>query len=271
VTSSRQRTLLFVLAAAGYAAVFASFLVFERPGLGIGHFFYLPVALLALASGWRLGAIGGLVATAVYALALFLNTHTPSALPWEETLIRLVTFVGVGTLIGWYASTRRALVEELSRLATRDSLTGLPNTRSFENAIERRFAEKRAFALLLGDVDSLGRLNGELGRAGGDEALRRLSDQLVQAKRPDDEVARVGGDEFAILASLDGEDGRGVALQLERLLGATGITITFGWATYPREGRNALALYRAADERLYARKLAKGYRRGTELALLETS
>jgi hypothetical protein len=44
--------------------------------------------------------------------------------------------------------------------------------------------------------------------------------------------------------------------------------VTFGWAMHPREGTNALALYRVADERLYARKLMRGQRRGT-LELVE--
>jgi diguanylate cyclase (GGDEF)-like protein len=186
----------------------------------------------------------------------------PSAVEWESTVLRLVTFVGMGWVVGWYAATKRQLVAELERLARRDELTGLPNTRSFEAAIERRFDARRPFALLLGDVDSLGEINGLGGREMGDEALRRLAELLGHAKRPEDEVARVGGDEFAILASCDGEDGRSLALRLERLLAANGATITFGWAVYPREGRNALALYRAADERLYARKLLRGYPRG---------
>ena len=165
-------------------------------------------------------------------------------------------------LIGWFASSKRGLVAELSRLAERDALTGLPNTRSFEAAIERRFADGRPFALLLGDVDSLGEINSRDGRSGGDEALRRLADVLTQAKRPEDEVARVGGDEFAILAPCETGGARELALGLERLLAFSGAAITFGWATSPREGRNALALYRAADERLYARKLARGHRLG---------
>ena len=262
---------LLALAAGGYVGVFAVFVVVERPGLGLGHFFYLPIALLALATGARAGASGGVAATVLYAIGVFLNPDLPPVDKWESSLIRLVTFVGMGALIGWYASSRRALVDELEQLARRDELTGLPNTRSFEAAIERRFADQKPFALLIGDVDALGAINGRRGHEGGDEALRQLADLLAAAKRPEDEVARVGGDEFAVLAPCEGEDGRALALRLERLLAAAGETMTFGWSTYPRDGRNALALYRAADERLYARKLARGYRRGqATLKLLQT-
>ena len=53
-----------------------------------------------------------------------------------------------------------------------------------------------------------------------------------------------------------GDDARDRATRLEATLGATA-GITFGWASYPADGDNALSLYRAADERLYARKLIR--------------
>jgi diguanylate cyclase (GGDEF)-like protein len=261
--AAHRRGLLLVLSGLTFGLVFASFVVLERPGLGIGHFYYVAIVLLALAAGPRAGAVGGVVAAGLFGLGMYLNRHTPSFAETMSTFIRLVTFVGIGVLVGWFAASKRELVAELERLAQRDELTGLPNTRSFESAIERRFEEARPFVLLLGDVDSLGAINGRDGRDGGDEALRRLAELLAMSKRPEDEVARVGGDEFAILAASDGEDGRALAARLERIVAAGGATITFGWASYPKEGQNALALYRAADERLYARKLARGYRRGT--------
>ena len=52
------------------------------------------------------------------------------------------------------------------------------------------------------------------------------------------------------------DDARRLAAHLERVLvGSGGVGVTFGWATYPQDGDNALALYRAADERLYARRV----------------
>jgi GGDEF domain-containing protein len=72
----------------------------------------------------------------------------------------------------------------------------------------------------------------------------------------------VGGDEFAILTYARGtDDAARVAAQLQRLLGTEGLAVTFGWASYPQDGKNALSLYRAADERLYARKVIRGERR----------
>lgn len=241
--------------------MFLAFRFGERSGLGIGHFYYLPIALVALATGPAVGAAGGALATGLYAAGIYLNPHIPSVLPAEATTIRLVTYCSVGALIGWSARSNRSLLEELSRLASRDVLTGLPNTRSFETAIQRRLTARRPFVLLVGDVDELRRAN-DGGREQGDDALRRLAELLAASKRVDDDVARIGGDEFAVLARLEDTSPRALAVELERRLTAGGTSVTFGWAAYPREGDNALALYRAADERLYARKVARGFRRG---------
>jgi len=78
---------------------------------------------------------------------------------------------------------------------------------------------------------------------------------------PEERIARVGGDEFAILATLRGRDAaREHAQRLEQRLTDHGLQVTFGWAAYPDEGSNALGLIRIADERLYARKLVRGRR-----------
>ena len=59
-------------------------------------------------------------------------------------------------------------------------------------------------------------------------------------------------------------DARSLAVATESRLRLAGEQVTFGWATYPQDGENALALYRAADERLYARKVARGLRRDVQ-------
>lgn len=264
VASAAHRLPLLALAAAAFALITSAFFVFERPGLGIGHFYYFAIALAAFAAGPYVGALAGVLAIVLEDIGIAVNPNLKTTFPVEQTAIRLVTFAGVGLLVGWFARSHRSLVQELSDLANRDEVTRLPNTRAFEAAIEARLTAGDGFALLVGDVDELRRVN-DLGREAGDDALRRLADQLIAAKRGDDHVARVGGDEFAILAALGAEDGKSLALGIERHLTFAGDSVTFGWATYPQDGENALALYRAADERLYARKVARGYRRGPEL------
>ncbi|HYZ19833.1 MAG TPA: GGDEF domain-containing protein [Gaiellaceae bacterium] len=259
-----NRRLLVALAWSTYAPVFGLFLLFERPGLGIGHFYYVSIALLALLSGPALGALGGLAATAFYVVGILLNPHIPPTdVLTVSTTIRGVTFVSMGMLLGFVARRNRRLLAELRILAERDFVTGLPNTRAFEQAIDRRLAGEQPFSLLLGDMDSLKEINDELGHAEGNDALRRLSDLLERSLSAHDEVARVGGDEFAVISVAPTvEEAAALAERLETVLAAEGCRITFGWASSPRDGTNALSLYRAADERLYARKLLRGYPRG---------
>jgi diguanylate cyclase (GGDEF)-like protein len=257
-----HRALLLSGAIAGYAIVFTAFVLYEVPGLGIGHFFYVPVAALALSGGLRRGILAGLVAAALVVCGILLNPNiSPSELVTVASPIRFITFASVGGLIGWFSERDRELLERLRVLAERDFLTGLPNTRAFEAAIARRFDAGKPFALLLGDMDGLKDINDSQGHAEGNDALRRLALMLGSTLRPDDEVARVGGDEFAVLTVFAStEEAAALAARLETALARLGSPMTFGWAVFPADGENALSLYRAADERLYARKLVRSER-----------
>ena len=260
-----MRRLLVLTSVGVFATVFLADALWERPGLGIAHFFYLAIALLALSAGPFTGATAGVLATGLYALATVLTPRVPSQeVLTTATLIRAITFVSIGTIVGWYASRHRRLVNELEVLAQRDLLTGLPNTRAFEAAITRRLESDRPFALLVGDIDALMQVNHEQGRAHANDILREVADRLASSLAHDDEVARVGGDEFAVLTSTStSEQAAQLAARLERVVQEEGGAITFGWSSFPQDGENALSLYRAADERLYARKLVRGRRHGT--------
>ena len=248
-------------AAAIAVAVFVLFVLYERPALGLGHFFYLSIALVAMAGGPRLGAAAGVGATCLYVLAVLLNPDMPShEILSAGTFTRLATYVTIGALIGWFAERNASMVSELRVLAERDVLTGLPNTRAFESAITRRLQDALPFALLLADMDSLQEFNRDEGFAAGNEALRRLAETLANSLGPDDEVARVGSDEFALLIPVQSSgDASRRAGMLEQVLATGRARATVGWALHPHDGDNALALYRAASERLYARKVMRSY------------
>lgn len=254
---------MLVCASASFAIVFLAFIVYEQPGLGLAHFFYLSVALTAMATGPRLGAAAGIAATMFYVCGVLLNSNIPSTeVLTGSTAIRLMTFVSIGALIGQFASRNRAMVDELRVLAERDVLTGLPNTRAFEAAITKRLETGRPFALLLADMDALKELNQEAGPSAGNEALRRVADRLSRSLSAEDQIARVGSDEFAVLASVATlDEAAELSTRLEWVLSSQGTKATFGWAVHPQEGENALAIYRAANERLYARKVMRGYLR----------
>lgn len=181
-------------AAAIYVAVFVAFLFLERAGLGIAHFYYLAIALVALVLGPAWGAGGGVLATTLYALGVFLNHTVPSSEVFTiSTPIRLVNYVAIGAMLGWFAAHYREANAELRVLAQRDMVTGLPNTRAFEIAIDRRLAVGEPFGLLVGDLDSL-RFDQDR-----DEALRRVAETLAGALEPESDLARVGAEEFAVL------------------------------------------------------------------------
>jgi diguanylate cyclase (GGDEF)-like protein len=251
-----RRRLLVVLALGLYAVVFGAFILFEVPGLGLGHFFYIPVALLALAAGTRIGFLGGVLATGLYALAIVLTPRLPTRdVLTAATVIRFCTYTSCGVLVGWFANEHRRHVERLRELAERDFLTGILNTRVFDEALARRCQAERPFVLLLGDVDDLKEINDTHGHAAGNAELRRLAETLTRLLRLGDDLARVGGDEFAILTDVRAGEAAELCSGLRGMLAAEDLHMTFGWAALPDDGVGALELFRKADDRLYAAKL----------------
>jgi diguanylate cyclase (GGDEF)-like protein len=257
-----HRRLLLLSATALYAAVFAAFLLFEKPGLGIGHFFYIPVALLALALGLWGGIAGGLLATALYVLAIVITPRLPVRdVMTGATVIRTLTYCSCGALIGWFASAHRVHVAQLRQLAERDFLTGLLNTRIFDEALARRCAAGRRFALVLGDMDNLKDLNNAHGHTEGNRALKKVGQMLEAAAAPGDHVARVGGDEFALLTDGSLEEAQAMCSLLKERLAREGVEISFGWADFPADASGPLELFRKADDRLLGAKLIGRNRR----------
>jgi diguanylate cyclase (GGDEF)-like protein len=255
---AHKRAILAV-AFAGYAGVFGAFVVFERPGLGVGHFYYITVALVALSTGAWGGAAAGALADILYAGGILLNPHIPSATVFSgSTGIRFLTYTLMGALIGWFAQNNRELVESLRTAADRDFLTDLWNTRAFDGLLEAKLEAGRPFGLVLGDMDGFKEINDAEGHAVGNDVLRRVAEVLQTVVRSEDELARVGGDEFAVLTTLPGTDAvRALCGRLTNALANEGLAMSFGWSVHPRDGADALALFRAANERLHSQKLIR--------------
>lgn len=110
----------------------------------------------------------------------------------------------------------KQMQDELTRQATHDALTGLPNRvlflRKLAEALERSRTLKRGVAVLFVDLDKLKDVNDNIGHGVGDQLLNTIAKRLVAATRPSDLVARIGGDEFVVLC--DGLSDEHVALDV---------------------------------------------------------
>lgn len=169
--------------------------------------------------------------------------------------------------------TRRVRNEaELVRLATTDPLTGLPNRGllldRLEGTIRRAGRQKHCFALLFIDLDDFKDINDHGGHLAGDRVLKEVSRDLATALRDSDTVARIGGDEFAVLieecSSIhDARDvGAKVLAAVKRSVEIDSVqyrlTASIGIAVYPDDGDNAIALLGHADEAMYRAKALGG-------------
>jgi diguanylate cyclase (GGDEF)-like protein len=116
---------------------------------------------------------------------------------------------GDATALSTYAThaaiaiSNARLLDRLERLAAQDPLTGLVNPRAFDQICHKELARSRRddtpLALLMLDVDHFKEINDACGHPYGDEVLRQIANVLRSEVRPHDAVARLGGEEFAIL------------------------------------------------------------------------
>ena len=163
-------------------------------------------------------------------------------------------------------SQRRAMEEELARLATVDELTGLRNRRGFLAVAEplARMAQRnqRDMALLYIDLDNLKRINDEQGHSAGDQALIALADLLRCTFRESDVLARWGGDEFVVLLPDNGLQAEVWTDQLRdfahRDARFAQLSFSVGVAVYDWKHLPPIdALIHQADAAMYKQKLSK--------------
>ena len=127
-------------------------------------------------------------------------------------------------------SDRRELEDQLRRLADHDELTGLRSRALFLNDLHLQVARCRRYGEIAGliviDVEAMHELNASHGRESGDLALTAVSRALTRRLRQTDLVARVGGDEFAVLLPHIDAEGLSVVVEgLERVIAACGVDV----------------------------------------------
>jgi len=199
-----------------------------------------------------------------YAAVLLFNGDigTTPVIHWAFVTCTLVV---AGAFIGAQRGHVDRLIERLSSAARTDSLTGLLNRRGFEELfeteLERARRSGRPLSVIVGDLDGFKAINDRFGHAAGDHVLEKLSQILQTVKRRIDTAARIGGEEFAVIApESDHHAGYILAERMRREVRETfardphQLTISLGVATFPRHGATAEALIAGGDEALYAAK-----------------
>jgi two-component system cell cycle response regulator len=162
------------------------------------------------------------------------------------------------------------MVAKLETMATTDGLTGLLNKRAMVEAATQQVAAAARFgrklSVLVTDIDFFKRVNDTHGHDVGDVVIRGLGEILKRHKRTTDVVARFGGEEFIVLC--EQTDEAGAVLLADRIReelkktvfhapsGVVTVTCSMGVATFPEAGQDWDALFKAADEALYASKRA---------------
>jgi two-component system, cell cycle response regulator len=157
----------------------------------------------------------------------------------------------------------------LAEVARRDALTGLANRRAFDEALLREVARARrsgaALAVVVLDVDHFKRVNDAHGHEAGDAALVTTTIAMRDRMRAEDELGRLGGEEF--LALLPDADAGAAAVVAESLRASVerartridgldlAVTVSVGWAAWNGE-EDADALVKRADKALFVAKRA---------------
>lgn len=173
------------------------------------------------------------------------------------TMITILVMVRIGQL----AAARTRAEEALTRRATHDPLTGLPNRKGFIEQLQQEISVATSCAVLFCDLNGFKAVNDRLGHAAGDELLVTVAARLRASVRDNDVVSRFGGDEFLMLLRGSHDDVEVVCRRIQERLAepivllGEGVTIgaSIG-AVAGIEGDDAEQLILRADRAMYEAK-----------------
>ncbi|MBV9120382.1 MAG: diguanylate cyclase [Chloroflexi bacterium] len=227
-----------------------------------------PILLLAVVvSAWYGGFGPGLLSTILGVLAFnYFFQDPPLTLSVTNTgdAVQLLVFSVVALFISWLTTSRKqARVEAANALyqALHDPVTGLPNRVLLEDRLNRALAvakrEKKQLALLLINLDGARATATAYGHHFADAVLQAAGRRMYSSLRDSDTLARLDGDDFAVLVPEFRETGN-VSLLVDKLLAVLGepLTVdgkavavrpTFGIALFPDHGQDSVELVDRAD------------------------
>jgi diguanylate cyclase (GGDEF)-like protein len=240
---------------------------------------WAPLLALALAS-WRWA--GAVAVSALLATLLFHGGDvTRGGLAAVGTSAALW---GIAAGARWthdrLRTTQRALREQAEQLTHSDALTGLPNRRQLELRLQRALDDARAGGLQVAvyclDLDHFHEVNDALGHRVGDRVLVQVAGRLLRNVRPEDTVARFGGDQFTIVAAgvIDREEAARIGEQIRRACEVAvavdereiQVTASVGLAMFPDDGATVDELTQHANQALSAAKRS-GRKQATRFAV----
>jgi diguanylate cyclase (GGDEF)-like protein len=246
----------------------------------------MPLVALAL---WATGGASSYVAPLLMFTALFIGWFFPPRLAWPLVGLFLFAYASpllydpdasdvafaarlvgfsvavIGQTIAMQFLKRRLVRAEVRQrtFAHLDPLTGITNRRGFDRALERAQASGKPYALVLFDLDDFKGINDLYGHPTGDVVLRTVAEAGQRSVRRDDCLARIGGDEFAVVAAGAEQAGadrlvRALAREVRaaEMPEDLGVGVTFATAVAPIDGEDRDELLSRASLRLLALKRA---------------
>ncbi|MFW6382301.1 MAG: diguanylate cyclase domain-containing protein [Bacillota bacterium] len=164
-------------------------------------------------------------------------------------------------------SERKKKEKEIEYLSFHDEMTGLYNRRYFENELKRlESSRRRPIAIVIGDVDGLKSINDNYGHKAGDKIIKSAAQVLREVSRSEDVVARMGGDEFAvILPETDIEAAQKYCQRIRAEIARFNrqnnlpykLSISIGTSTYDKNSKSLENVFNQADTQMYIHKSRK--------------
>ena len=245
---------------------------------------FMPMVAVAL---WATGGASSYMQPVLLFTALFVGWFFPPRLAWPLVALFLVAYASplfydaqavelafparvfgfsvavIGQTIAMQILKRRLVRAELRQrtYAALDPLTEIANRRAFDHALALAEEIEESYAVVLFDLDDFKSINDQYGHPTGDIVLRAVAHAAQRSVRKGDCLARIGGDEFAVIAPGAEQGGaerlvEALAAEIDATPLPDGLTagVTFAWAVSPTDADDGESLLSCADERLLALK-----------------